>query len=115
MTEKRKRATDELDEVLDAVLAAIPPERRDEMRTLLRAARHQRPRKPAVNLGHAPTPDEDSRRRRAHRPTSGPARAPLPPLTPERAARIADDVIRAALRTAGVPPALPSPCAQVRA
>src|SRR5829696_4208489 len=85
MTDNRKRAADELDAVLDAVLAAIPPERRDEMRTLLRATRHQRPPKHAVNLAHAPTPDADPGDDERPAPLPAPARTPLPPLTPERA------------------------------
>src|SRR5215207_3429585 len=107
MTDNRKRAADELDAVLDAVLQAIPPERRDEMRTLLRAARHKRPRKAVANLGHALTPDDDSGHdERTARPPE-PPHAPLPPLTPEHAARIADDVIRTALHSAGAPPHAP--------
>jgi hypothetical protein len=106
MSDNRKRATaNELDEVLDTVLQAIPPERRDEMRTLLRAARNRRPPKPAVGHPSAITPDEDAGTDERTAPLPEPAHAPLPPLTPERAARIAD--MLALMRAAGAPPTSP--------
>ena len=106
MNGNRKRASaNELDEVLDAVVQAIPPERRDEMRTLLRAARNRRPPKPAVGHPSAITPDEDAGIDELTAPPPEPAHAPLPPLTPERAARIAD--MLALMRAAGAPPNSP--------
>jgi hypothetical protein len=97
MSDNRKRAIDELDAVLDAVLAAIPPERRDEMRTLLRATRHQRLPKHAVNLGDAPTPDADPGPAEHTAPLPAPARTPLSPLTPEHATRTADAPVNSPL------------------
>jgi AAA domain len=84
----------------------------DEMRTLLRAARKRRPPKPTVDHLAAITPDADPGTDGTSAPPSAPAHAPLPPLTPERATRIADDVIRAALRTAGAP--VNSPLSRLR-
>ncbi len=97
-------ARDELDEVLDALLQAVPPERRDEMRAHLKAAHD-----PDTDLHQAPDPA----------PASASALAPIPAITPERVVQIADDLVRTALHmtTHEDSPSpqhknSPSPCAQ---
>ena len=97
-------ARDELDEVLDAILHAIPPEHHAEMRALLHASRKRRPRKQAAASHPIPAPD-DAASDNEDPPVSPPT--PLPPITLERATRIPDDIILAAMRAAGAPPNSP--------
>ena len=93
-------ARDDLDQVLDALLQAVPPEQRDTMRAHLRAA-------------HDPGQDTDSHAT-AHRLAvtphhAGPeaagapssaisALAPYPAITPENLAPIVADLVRTVLR-----------------
>jgi hypothetical protein len=92
-------AQDELDEVLDAILQAIPPERHHELRALLRTSR-RRPRTRSANDPPPATPDEPASADEttpAH-PSPPPS---SPPLTPEPAPRIA--AMLATMRAAGAP------------
>ena len=99
-------ARDELDEVLDALLQAVPPERRDEIRAHLRAA-------------HDPDTDLHEAADRAPASASASALAPIPSITPERVVQIADDLIRTAVQMTAPEDSpspqhknSPSPCAQ---
>ena len=104
MIDKRKRAAAaELDEVLDALVQAIPPERHGELRAVLRESlartslRLATPRPPAARDEVAPDSDTES-------PPDQSPPAPASLTTRERAARIADDIIRAAAGRATKPP-----------
>jgi hypothetical protein len=95
MTDNRKRsAADELDEVLDALVKSIPPERYGEMRAVLRESlvrtsrRLATPRSPATQEDIAPSSDFES-------PPDQSPPAPTPLTTRERAAKIADSIILA--------------------
>jgi hypothetical protein len=106
MIDKRKRAAAaELDEVLDALVQAIPPERYGEMRAVLREALVRTSRKAAMARPPAPTPDDMTPDGEA--PSHQPPPAPVPPTTRERATRIADSIILAANRRAEAPTASP--------
>jgi hypothetical protein len=106
MIDKRKRAAAaELDEVLDALVQAIPPERYGEMRAVLREALVRTSRKAAMARPSAPTPDDMTPDGEA--PSHQPPPAPVPPTTRERATRIADSIILAANRRAETPTASP--------
>jgi hypothetical protein len=102
MSEQRKRATAaELDQVLDTLIQAIPPERYGEMRAILREALVRATHKAALARLPAPAPDDaapDDGETASH---PSPA-APGPAMTPERAARITATL--AAMRAAGSPP-----------
>ena len=94
MTQKRKRAAAaELDEVLDALVKAIPPERHGEMRAVLREALRSTTHRLATPRPPAPTPDDVAPEPHPEPPSHQPPPAPTPPTTRERAARIADSII----------------------
>src|SRR5688572_15812027 len=107
MSQKRKRATAtaaELDQALDALIQAIPPERYGEMRAVLREALVRTSRKAAMTRPPAPTPADAAPDEVETSSHPSPA-APGPAMTPERAARITATL--AAMRTAGAPPHSP--------
>ncbi len=117
MTEKRKRAAaDELDEVFDALVQAIPPERYGEMRAVLREALVRTSRKAAMARPPAPTPDDVAPEAEAEPPSHHAPPASAPPTTRDRAARIADSIILAAKAPTRFPhrfPPLPAPKGRV--
>ena len=107
MIDKRKRAAAaELDEVLDALIQAIPPERYGEMRAVLREALVRTSRKAAMARPPAPTPDDMTPWRRSpiSRVTPCPRRRPPPASVPRK---IADSIILAANRRAEASTASP--------
>ncbi len=123
-------AQDELDQVLDALLQAVPPEQRDTMRAHLQAAHVPGQDNHATDHRLAVTPDNDGHEAAGSPSSSIPALAPLPSITaagsppssisdlspvpsitPENIAQIDDDLVRTVLRLpAPVPP--PSPSAE---
>jgi putative DNA primase/helicase len=96
-----------LDEVLDAFLRSMPPDRKEEMRTLLRAAQQRNPRKHPVDRRLALTPDHEATNDESSASPHESPHAPLPAISPERAAQIAGDIILAATRVAAAPPTPP--------
>src|SRR5215207_6616537 len=83
MTEKRKRvAANELDEVFDALVQAIPPERYGEMRAVLREALVRTSRKAA--MARPPAPTQDDVAPEAETPSHHAPPASAPPITRTR-------------------------------
>src|SRR5215211_7916164 len=112
MTDKRKRAAaNELDEVFDALVQAIPPERYGEMRAVLREALVRTSRKAALARPPAPTPDDVAPEAEADTPSHHAPPASMPP-TRDRATRIADSIILAAKAPTHSP--TDSPLSQLR-
>jgi hypothetical protein len=112
MTDKRKRAAaNELDEVFDALVQAIPPERYGEMRAVLREALVRTSRKAAMARPPAPTPDDAAPEAEADTPSHHAPPASAPP-TRDRATRIADSIILAAKAPTHSP--TDSPLSQLR-
>ena len=104
------RAGHDLDPIVDAFLAALPPERHDELRALIHSdPEHPSPaeprdRHPALLPADAATPPA------ADLPLSHPhpsPPAPVPAIPPTHAAHLADAMILAALRAAATPDNLP--------
>ncbi len=105
-------ARDELDEVLDALLQAVPPEQREEMRAQLQAAHDPGLDNHAIAHRLAMTPRDDLHEAAGAPPTSISALAPFPSITPENIAQIAQDLVRTVLRLP--PPITSAPGAEGR-
>jgi hypothetical protein len=95
---KRKRTAAELDEVLDALAQAIPPEHYGEMRAVLREALVRTSHKATIAHPSSATPDDPAPEPPAKPPSHQSPPAPTSPTTRERASRIADNIILSATR-----------------
>jgi hypothetical protein len=91
-------ARDELDEVLDALLQAVPPQQREEVRAHLQAAHDPDPANHAIAHRLATIPHDDVHEAAASPPSSISAVTPFPPITPENIGQIAQDLVRTVLR-----------------
>jgi hypothetical protein len=91
-------ARDELDEVLDALLQAVPPQLREDVRAHLQAEHDPDPDNHAIAHRLAITPHDDLPEAAGSPPSSISALTPFPAITPENLAPIARDLVRTVLR-----------------
>src|SRR5215218_8944332 len=84
---------DELDEVLDALLRAVPPQQQEEVRVQLQATHDPGPDNQAIAHRLALTPHDDLHEAAGAPPSSISALDPVPSITPENIAQIVDDLV----------------------
>src|SRR5687768_154508 len=91
-------ARDDLDAGLDALLRAVPPEQREEVRAHLQTAHDPALGTHAIAHRLALTPPDAVHAAAGYSPSAISALAPVPALTPEHLAQIARDLVRTVLR-----------------